>query len=253
MGQVVRQGGRFLAIYLSDVLLWLSLAGFFEILFVIVAGALCILTAGFIFEGMKKSPVVMVLGTAVALTGTFLVFREVRGFLWPAPTVAAPAPAPSSITPPPTTAVIPSPFDRPKTTLKPAKPQGSDCASRGPAHVQCRVNGCIWSLIFNRCDPLSGAAHGDKPAAPATVDKGSFCALSFTKITCSAISQCYWSPLTNRCEKLRFGRGLFLGTSSDAGSCAGDTLLVCLSLPNCTWSSKLKRCYPVGKAPPDSR
>ena len=112
MGQLVRQGGRFLAIYLSDLLLWLSLAGFFEILFVIVAGALCILTAGFIFEGMKKHPVVLVLGTAVALTGTFLVFREVRGFLWPAPTIAAPASLPTSLTPPPTTAVIPSPFEK---------------------------------------------------------------------------------------------------------------------------------------------
>ena len=63
MGQLVRQGGRFLAIYFSDLLLWLSLAGIFEVLFVLVAGVLCILTAGFIFESMKKHPVVMVLGT----------------------------------------------------------------------------------------------------------------------------------------------------------------------------------------------
>ena len=56
MGGVLRQGGRALAIYFSDVVLWLSLAGLLEVAFFIFAGLLCIFTAGFIFEGMKRSP-----------------------------------------------------------------------------------------------------------------------------------------------------------------------------------------------------
>ena len=82
-GSASAAGGRFVAIYFSDVLLWLTVAGIFEVLFFVVAGALCILTAGFVFDSMKKNPIVLVLGSIVALTGTFLVFREVRGLVWP--------------------------------------------------------------------------------------------------------------------------------------------------------------------------
>jgi len=271
MGQLVRQGGRYFAIYISDLLLWLSLAGIFEILLVIVAGALCVLTAGFIFEGMKKHPVVLVLGTAVALTGSFLVFREVRGFMWPAPIAAEVDGTPARTFPPtttgtpgrtwpPTTSVTPSPFDLPKTSpfdlpktaLKPAKPRGSDCASRMPGTCDAS-HGCYWSLISSRCKALSGASAPDKRPKPTPLGSVSFCALSTKRITCSALEQCYWSSLTDRCETLKVGRGLFSGSSGTPASCAGNTLLMCLTLPKCTWSTKLEVCYAAGQAPPNHR
>ena len=271
MGQLLRQGGRFFAIYISDLLLWLSLAGIFEILLVIVAGALCILTAGFIFEGMKKHPVVLVLGTAVALTGSFLVFREVRGFIWPAPIAAEADVTPARTFPPtttgtpgrtwpPTTSVTPSPFDLPKTspfdlpktTLKPAKPRGSDCASRMRGTCDAS-HGCYWSLISSRCKALSGASAPDTRPKPTPLGTVSFCALNTNKITCSAIDHCYWSSLTNRCETLKVGRELFSGSSTAPERCLGKTELMCLSTASCKWSSSLKLCSSAGQAPSGRR
>jgi len=110
----------------------------------------------------------------------------------------------------------------------------------------------MWSLIFNRCDPLSGRAYDARPAAPATLDEGAFCAVH-PKFSCATYPKCYWSSLTNRCERLRIGGGLFSGAQPSAPSCVGKTLLECLSAANCRWSSKRKLCFGAQQAPPNNR
>ena len=247
MGQLLRQGGRFFAIYISDLLLWLSLAGIFEILFVIVAGALCILTAGFIFEGMKRHPVVMVFGTALALAGTFLVFREVRGFIWPAPTAAEADVKPARKAPrPPAATGTPSSILPPKTSPSSTALERLRCASR--KRDACSASSaCYWSVISDRClAKLESDLLGDPP--PTAAGNTSFCG-TFSKLTCATQQPCYWSPLTGRCETLRVGRGLFSGSSTAPERCLGKTELMCLSTASCKWSSSLKLCSSAGQAP----
>jgi hypothetical protein len=241
MGGVLRQGLRALAIYFTDVVLWLSVAGLVEVLLVIGAGVLCILTAGFIFEGMKRSPVVLVLGSIVALGGTFLMFREVRGLIWPTDDTVAeqhesgetpPAAPPTASLPPATppafgTPKIGQPILRPPAGTSLSGMAGSYC-DRITSGEPCKaMAGCVWSEIFDRCTSRFGTS--------------SACG-SHSKLVCSAMSSCYWSPISERCETLRF-RGL-LGLDavqpkpSPVRSCLEiRSAAVCTTTNGCTWSS----------------
>ena len=218
MGQLLRQGGRAVAIYFSDVLLWLSVAGIFEVLFFVVAGALCILTAGFVFDSMKRSPIVLVLGSIVALTGTFLVFREVRGLMWPVgPDAAIATPSPIQ-RPPAAGSTQPPSVNLPRAGSSPGLGASRLGSCSGWTREMCSArSACFWSFISSACmDKLSPPAGGSFKLPPATPDGLSLCAARTTRLLCSIQSACYWSSLTDRCEKLRFGGGLGLGTTLTA-------------------------------------
>lgn len=250
IAQFFRQAGRAVAIYFSDILLWMSLAGVAEILAVIAAGLLCILTAGFFFEGMKKHPVVLLLGGLVALTGTFLMFRELRGMFWPeAAAIVVPAPAPA-----PQPGPEPKKSDPPSTTSELPKwsqmPGGFLCSGLSQATCKELPAACTWLVISNKCvakivlpmPPLPSQGGLTKPA-PATVPPSFSLCVAYSKDLCSADSSCYWSALTNRCEKLRVGGGL-LSESKPVEvppaftSCWSKlSESTCRSMVGCTWSS----------------
>jgi hypothetical protein len=249
MGQLLRQGLRAVAIYFSDVLLWLSVAGIFEVLFFVVAGALCILTAGFVFDSMKRSPVVLVLGSIVALTGTFLVFREVRGLVWPIGPDAAIA-TPSPIQRPPETGSTPSPSpDVPRAGAPPGLGASRLGSCSGWTREMCSArSACFWSFISSACmDKASPPAGGSFQLPTATPEGLSLCAARSTRLMCSVQPACYWSPLTQRCEKLIFGGRLGLGPTPAApapakASCPEVTRAsICLTTAGCSWA--LGRCY----------
>jgi hypothetical protein len=243
MGQLVRQGLRAVAIYFSDVLLWLSVAGILEVLFFLVAGALCILTAGFVFDSMKRSPIVLVLGSIVALTGTFLVFREVRGMIWPE------APAQQELVPqpaPPEPRPAPSGEAQPVPSPKPGRIIGSPCSGR--PKILCKTQtGCLWSYTFDKCIDGLSPPSASKSILPSEPVAPSLCN-AYTKLVCLGQSACYWSPLTDRCEKLLFGTRLGLGSKPHGAAPAKPSCpeisrqSVCLTTAGCMWM--FDRCYP---------
>jgi len=215
IAQIVRQISRAIGAYFSDLLLWLSLASLVEIAAVAGAGLLCILTAGFFFEGMKKSPVIMTLGGLVALTGTFLMFREVGGLLpWPAraPVVAPvvrPIPGPPAPSPPSKSRPSTPPSALPKFGFPPSTVQPGSVAGM-PTH----------------------------------------CALASRQL-CEASLVCYWSKIIDRCQPLLFGTGPSLlgagssgspGLTKSAASCFLLTEEQCRSKPGCRLSGSI--CMP---------
>lgn len=232
LGQLLRQGTRSVAIYFSDLLLWLSVASFLEVAFVLVAGVLCIMTAGFLFEGMKKNPVVLVLGAAVALGGTFLMFREVRGLIWP-----------------------------PDRGYAAGEPQGSTGAlptGTWPcsqlSKLMCEIaSSCSWSSALSKCaDKPPTFPLGDAPTQ-ASSPAFSLCG-SYARPTCEQHFACYWSVVTNGCEELRFGKGLLSRTdgpyfTSPFGSPVGPNCrgrlsqAMCLATAGCRWSFGI--CLPA--------
>lgn len=266
-GQILRQVGRAAAIYFSDVLLWLSVAGAIEVIAVVGAAALCILTAGYFFESMKKNPLVLVLGGIVALTGTFLMFREVRGLIWTPPqVVAAPVPAPAPAPPVNPPAPYPS-FEivcssvylkasceavstcfwfsnkcqkklvnlpSPPPTVPPASVQPpislGGCSGLPPATCSA-MPGCYWGLITNKCEKKIALI----PPSPPVILPVTSCSF-LSKSECAVNFLCYWSSLFNRCEKLQFGAGL---TATDpppvAPSCLGLNEFQCKFRAGCTW------------------
>jgi hypothetical protein len=243
-GQLARQGLRAVAIYFSDVLLWLSLAGFFEIAFVLFASVLCILTAGFIFENMKRSPLVLVLGCAVALTGTFLMFREVRGLVFGHEGVANANPQSPSVIAPPATSTIPVP------SAKTAPPPS--CA--GKTHLVCAVSSeCYWSSSYNVCLaklPAGPAALPGGFAAPSP-RPASLCVLMTSEPMCNLSSSCYWSQLTRHCEKLLFGTRILSGKPGGASPPAPVCNLrtskqACQAGSGCLWLATLQTCISTG-------
>jgi hypothetical protein len=212
MGGVLRQGLRALAIYFSDVVLWLSVAGLLEVAFVIFAGLLCIFTAGFIFEGMKRSPVVLVLGSIVALGGTFLMFREVRGLIWPADDVVAEQPG-NAETPP---------AAPPTGSVAPATPPDSGMPKIGQRIARPPDGTGLWGAS-SRFGTSSGCG-------------------THSKLLCIAQSSCYWSPLTERCETLRFRGLLGLDAAQPQPSLVNNcweirSAAVCMTTSGCNWSS----------------
>ena len=173
MGQQVL---RVVGIFFSELLLWLAAASAIEILAVFGAGALCVLTAGFFFEGMKKHPIVMVLGGAVALTGTFLMFREVRGMFWPADL-------------PPPTAGSPTTSSSP-----PASTGGLGSLCSGWDRDACRqLSGCYWSVFTNDCEVLLFGAGLVGTAPPAPGNATSNCWEIKSEFICRASAGCTWS------------------------------------------------------------
>lgn len=233
IGQVLRQFGRVVAAYFSDVLLWISVAGALEVVAVVGMAALCILSAGYFFDTMKKNPVVLVLGGVVALTGTFLMFREVRGFIWEAPPVAIAAPAPGpSFEPLPTS---PSPEPAPQA-------QSNNCI--GATQLSCILSlslNCQWVDALNACVARPTIQPSLPPATwlfPRTYQGSSCTQLSATG--CMAANGCYWSSLFNRCEKLIVGSGLAAPTPQPAlPNCYGVSQWQCAATPGCTWSSDM--------------
>ena len=249
MGQLLRQGGRFGAMFYSELLIWVTGAGLFEILSVLFAGTICVLTLGFIFEGMKKNPVVLVLGTALALTGTFLVFREVRGLIW--------SPDSLIVEKPLKTVDPPQPLDLRRSTsttqpqvVPPAKSLlPSDLSERascsGLTRISCATKvPCRWSPLSERYEPQSALPPGIGAGAAGTTLNCNF----FSKLTCHMQSACYWSALTDRCEKLRFGASLFAKTPpaqppATAKPCLSRQKDDCLSSPDCKWLASFSICY----------
>lgn len=219
---------RVVGIFFSEILLWLATVGALEVLFVFGAGALCVLTAGFLFEGMKKNPVVLVLGSAVALTGTFLMYRELKGMFWPGPPAVIAAPAPTG--PPPATKT-------PAPTYVPPKPTTGTigmCWNRG--HDDCLRSGCSWSYLSNNCQDKIVVSP---PPVPTTLPS-SFCN-GYMRSTCDTQLSCYWSVFTNRCEQLKFGGGVFTGTAPSTqynpySDCwAKKSESACRATTGCTW------------------
>jgi hypothetical protein len=212
MGGVLRQGLRALAIYFSDVVLWLSVAGLLEVAFVIGAGILCIFTAGFIFEGMKRSPVVLVLGSIVALSGTFLMFREVRGLIWsPDDTIAEQHG--NGAKPP----VAP-----PTASLPPATPPSSVTPKIGQPILRPPAGTGLWG---------TGSRFGTSSGCG-----------THSKLLCIAQSSCYWSDVTGRCETLRFRGLLGLDAAEPKPSLVRNcweikSAAACTTTNGCTWSS----------------
>lgn len=233
VGQVLRQFGRAIAAYFSDVLLWLSVAGALEVVAVFGMAALCILSAGYFFENMKKNPLVLVLGGVVALTGTFLMFREVRGFIWPPPPAAVAAPIPAPPSEPAPEATLPSPSVAPKPAL-----QLDNTGCSGKTGFACTFNPkCQWLETVFLCvsrpttDPASPSPTWLFPRSY----EGSACtALPLT--TCMTTGSCYWSSLFNRCEKLIVGTGLTSPTQpATQASCWGMSEMQCRASSDCLW------------------
>jgi hypothetical protein len=216
----MRQGTRAVAIYLSDVLLWLSVASLLEFALVFVAGALCIMTAGFLFEGMKKNPVVLVLGAAVALGGTFLMFREVRALIWP-------------------------PVLHDRSAGEGASTNGAPFATFRCvqlAESMCRLKtNCQWNVLVSRCTDRIESAPFSATVRPSPVVPLA-CAVA-TKQDCDGRPKCYWSVLTDSCQKLRVGSSLLSETKSTFSL---DTLMKNRARPSCEGRLSQTGCLATG-------
>lgn len=249
MGQLLRHGGRYGAMYCSELLIWIAGAGFFEILSVLFAGTICVLTLGFIFEGMKKNPVVLVLGTVLALTGTFLVFREVRGLIWSPETLIVEKPLKTVDPPQPfdfkpsAPATLPKVVPPAKSLLPSDLSERASCTGLTQAACATKVS-CRWSALSQSCGPQSALPTDLGVGAAGTTLN---CNL-FSKLTCHMQSVCYWSALTDRCEKLRFGASLFAKTPPAQPGAASKPCINrqkddCLASPGCKWVASFSICY----------
>lgn len=221
----MRHVGRAIAAYFSDLLLWLSVAGVLEVVGVLAMAALCILSAGYFFDSMKKNPVVLVLGGVVALTGTFLMFREVRALVLPAPPVEAPSKAAA---------------DGKAPGAGPA-PAGTDCS--GLSQLSCMGNpGCQWLPLGRICIKQSAAepsARSPTWRLPPVSELSACTRLS--EATCSAAPGCYWSKLFKRCENLIVGPGFLpIDPTPPQPGCSTLSGPQCVSRPDCVWF--ISRC-----------
>jgi len=224
---VARGLARAFAAYFSDLLLWISIAGAFEIAAVVGMGVLCILSAGYFFEGMKKNPVVLVLGGMVALAGTFLMFREVRGMIFPPPAViAAPAEEPPA---------TPAPDPLPPSTApaeEAAKPFDLTCT--GLPQFACQINlKCTWSASAEACTGRPPVAPPPGWTFPTSSYELTTCVL-LPEPDCRQTSACYWSPLFNRCERLIVGTRLGRANLNPLG-CNGLAESACKARSDCLW------------------
>lgn len=218
---------RAFAAYFSDLLLWISIAGALEVAAVVGMGLLCILSAGYFFESMKKNPVVLVLGGIVALAGTFLMFREVRGMIFPPPAViAAPAQEAPPSTPAPNTDPLPQPS---KETAKPF-----DLTCTGLPQFACQINlKCSWSASTKTCNARPPVDPTPGWNFPASSYELTTCVL-LPESDCRKTNACYWSPLFNRCERLIVGTGLGRANTNPLG-CNGLAESACKAQPDCLW------------------
>lgn len=216
---------RAFAAYFSDLLLWISIAGALEVAAVVGIGLLCILSAGYFFESMKKNPVVLVLGGIVALAGTFLMFREVRGMIFAPPAViAAPVPEAPSRTPQPKNTL-------PRPSTETAKPFDLTCT--GLPQFSCQINlTCAWSASTKTCNarpPVDPTPGWNFPSSYELTT-----CVFLPEADCRRTNACYWSPLLNRCERLIVGTGLGRASSKPLG-CKGLAESACKAQPDCLW------------------
>ncbi len=211
-----------LAAYFSDLLLWISIASTLEIFAVVGMGLLCILSAGYFFEGMKKNPVVLVLGGLVALAGTFLMFREVRAMIFAPPAIVVPAPSPA-----------PNETDPPSPQPAPAPPvTPSTIACFGLTHSSCSAESkCIWMPAADMC--LDRPSGGFRPTwnSPKSYELTTCAFLPAS--ACKEVKACYWSPLFDRCERSIIGTGL--GSVPAQPSCNGLDEPSCKARSECLW------------------
>jgi hypothetical protein len=226
---VARAFLRAVAAYFSDVLLWISIASAFEVFLVVGMGLLCILSAGYFFEGMKKNPFVLVLGGIVALAGTFLMFREVRGMIFPPPAVIAAPAQEQPDTTPQSDAIVP-----PSAPADDAfKPFTLTCA--GLPQSMCSINPkCTWSMSINACLTSVPAAPAPGWSFPSSSYDFTTCMLLPSEAACKEIRACYWSPLFKRCEKLLFGTGLGAAKPAEP-NCNSLSEPVCKLRAGCVW------------------
>jgi hypothetical protein len=227
VGRVI---ARAVAAYFSDVLLWLSVAGALEVVAVVGMALLCILSAGYFFDHMKKNPVVLVLGGVVALAGTFLMFREVRSMIFPPPAVAVPQTQAPPSTPPPDRGAPPP---QPSPSKEAGRPLDLTCI--GLSQLACQTNlKCIWSPSIKMCmtRPLAQPPPGWNFPSSSSY-QFSTCTL-LPASACKETKTCYWSSLFNRCERLLVGTGLG-AAKPPAPICSGLSEPRCKSQPGCVW------------------
>lgn len=232
----MRQGTRSVAIYFSDLLLWLSVASFFEVAIVLGAGVLCIMTAGFLFEGMKRNPVVLVLGAAVALGGTFLMFREVRGLVWPLVSQEGSRAGDGTST-----------SGVPFASFRCAQLAQSMCGLR---------SSCFWDVRVSKCTDRGGSPPLSVTAQPSPLVP--LACSAATRQECDVRVTCYWSVLTGSCQRLRLGKGLLSEMDDHLSNpferprvgpnCQGAlTQTICLVTGGCRWSAGV--CVPAPAKP----
>jgi hypothetical protein len=217
---------RAFAAYFSDLLLWISIAGALEMIAVMGMALLCILSAGYFFDHMKKNPVVLVLGGIVALAGTFLMFREVRAMIFSPPAVVAPQTQAPPSTPPD---AGPPPADLSKEIGKPF-----DLTCTGLPQFACQINlKCTWSAGTKMCLARPPAEPTPGWNFPSSSYELTTCVL-LPESTCKETSKCYWSPLFNRCERLLVGTGLGRANTNLLG-CNGLEESACKAQSDCLW------------------
>lgn len=219
---------RAFAAYFSDLLLWISIAGVLEVAAVVGMALLCILSAGYFFEGMKKNPVVLVLGGIVALAGTFLMFREVRAMIFPPPP-AITAPAQDA---PPSTPARDADTPPPQPSAEASKPLNLSCS--GLTQLSCTSNPkCFWWDTIKICMTLPTGTSPPGWSLPSPSYQLTTCAL-LPEPACKETKTCYWSPLINRCERLIVGTRLG-GAQPIQLSCNGLAESVCMARSDCLW------------------
>ncbi len=220
---------RAFAAYFSDLLLWISIAGALEVAAVVGMGLLCILSAGYFFESMKKNPVVLVLGGIVALAGTFLMFREVRAMIFPPPALVAPAPNSEN---PPSPQPAPDTTPAPVTSSRePSEPSAIVCL--GLSRPSCSAQSkCIWLPSIDMC--LDRPSKDLTPTwnIPNTYELTTCAFLPAS--ACKEVKACYWSPLFNRCERLIVGTRLG-GAQPIQLSCNSLAESACKARSDCLW------------------